>query len=174
MLFRSPEILKLKPHSTETRDQQRECAQWHDLLASNALKGGLAHRKEGLAFFLDLHNKAVPEGVGPSSYFVRFLKRDFYSAGYKLQHNRPRYTRQEFLDFLTALSHSEKTLSSFYGRYGLLYHKYRQRKHQGKAMDDLRDEAEQLVNDFKKARFPLSTGYGYKVFHDEIVGLKQK
>ncbi|MCK4829975.1 hypothetical protein KA005_80390, partial [bacterium] len=134
-----PEILKLKPHSTETRYQQRECAQWHDLLASNALKGGLAHRKEGLAFFLDLHNKAVPEGVGPSSYFVRFLKRDFYSAGYKLQHNRPRYTRQEFLDFLTALSHSEKTLSSFYGRYGLLYHKYRQKKHQGKAMDDLRD-----------------------------------
>ncbi len=172
-----PEILKLKSSSTQTRYQQSECASWYNILVKRALFPRLDDSfwdKEDLAFFLDLHNKAVPEGIGPSSYFVRFVKRDFYTEHYRQQPHRGRYeySQQEFLDFLTALSRSEKTLNSFYGRFGLLYHKYCQRKHQGKAMDDLRDEAEQLVNDFKKARFPLSTGHG--PFHSEIVSLKQK
>jgi hypothetical protein len=156
-----PEILKLRPSSEDPSERRDELARWYGLLLKRTFSrcdggGGKYHDKEDLHLLLDLHTNVVPDGLSPSPGFVSFLKRHCEPGWRTRKPARGKagyFTEEEFLDFIKAMSNSEKTLPHFYGRYALLYHQYCKRQQQGEAMDDLRDEAALLVNEMKEHKF---------------------
>jgi hypothetical protein len=156
------EILKLRP--SKPGRELRECQQWYEFLAAflfssewdHRLLGCIAPHKDDLVLWLQLHESVVPEGVGPSQYFLSFLK-DHAEPGWRKRspflHGRlyfakhpEHFTQQDFLDFIAALIRFERPLCSFCGRYALFYREYYLRQKHRAAMDDLCGELESFLN----------------------------
>ncbi len=157
-----PKILRLTPETIIPIYEQFEYKKWYQLLIKYSYfrrdgGGGFYHDKSDLDLFLDLHNKAVPEGASPSDYFVRSLlkkhTRPNWHQEIPVDKRRGYFSQQEFLDFLIAMSNSQKTLNRFYGRYALLAYKYYHRKKQNQSLNELSDEAESLLNDISNHYF---------------------
>jgi hypothetical protein len=110
---------------------------------------------------MQLHNN-LPEDMGSSRHFVRFLK-DHAKPAWRRRGrgNVPKpypdeyFTEQEFLDFITAMSRSSRPLSSFYGRFALLLYEYNLRRKRMKVVGDLYDDVEQLANEIKEHKFSI-------------------
>jgi hypothetical protein len=154
-----PQILKLSPAAGRPT--------WHKSLVRQALHrrdvGGLMvgeyHDKEDLDLLLHLHMNVVPPEMSPLSEFIGFLKKHVQPGWRKSKWARGKpgyFTEEQFLDFLEAMSRSEKLLPSYYGRfarYALLHNEYSRRKKQRQGMEDLRGCVEALLTEMKNDEY---------------------
>jgi hypothetical protein len=156
-----PKILDLEPTNSDPSNKQKERRAWYGTLVGQVgyARWGGCPNKDDLEFYLHIHN-SLPEDTGSSRHFIMFLKdhatpswrrRGWRSEPYPDEY----FTEQEFLDFITAMSHSSKPLSSFYGRFALLLYEYNLRRKRMRAVGDLYDAVEQLANEVKKHRFSI-------------------
>ena len=125
--------------------------------------------------------------MGPSRWFILFLN-DHVEPGWRKRNTpggnswyfsqHPEYfSEQQFLDFITAMSLSEKPLSSFYGRYALLLHEYYKRRIRGMAVDDLYEKTKTLLSEVERHKFSVFTNILYtkgNPFPKEIQKLLRK
>ncbi|MHC4733935.1 MAG: hypothetical protein ACYTDW_05670 [Planctomycetota bacterium] len=155
-----PKILDLEPTNSDPNNMRNERRAWYGTLVSQIQYRGCPN-KDDLEIYMQLHNN-LPEDMGSSRHFVWFLK-DHAKPAWRRRGrgNVPKpypdeyFTEQEFLDFITAMSHSSKPLSSFYGRFALLLYEYHLRRKQMKVVGDLYDDVEQLANKVKKHKFSI-------------------
>jgi hypothetical protein len=158
------EILKLEPSSPDRK--QKEYERWYELLVRQLLSaryGPGCGDRDDLDFCLHVLESVLPEKVGPSRVFILFLqdhikpgwsKRSIYPHGALYFAKHPEhFSEQDFIDFITAMSSSNKPLVSSYGWYALLYHEYHQRQKQGESMYDLYYDAVLLLDELEGHKF---------------------
>lgn len=178
-----PKILELEPTNSDPNNKRKERGAWYNTLIGQIgyARWGGSPNKDDLDLYLRIHEN-LPEDMGSSSHFVLFLK-DHAKPTWRRrgQSFRPYpdeyFTEQEFLDFITAMSHSSKPLSSFYGRYTLLLYEYHLRIRQMKAVGDLFDDVELLTNEVEQHKFSIfqsSPSCRGNCLYNEIKNLQQQ
>ncbi len=112
----------------------------------------------------------VPDDLGPSPRFVSQFLDDHSRPGWRMGHpvvdrfyfaeHFEYCSEDEFLEFLKAMSRSEKPLCSFYGRYGLLRHEYFLRISRLEPVSPVCDRIRKLADDVKERGRTAYTGGG--------------